>query len=425
MRALICLILSLIFFTAHTETSGSTIRPCKKRQLKLMTNSKRILEEISSKHNLEILKKSLRPKFKITKTALLGLESYIYLFGKMQKIDSIEIIDGNIVVCDATFSDGTIQFNFVWEKKKKKPQISYFYIRAVLINKKNEYSNYVDKLKKSINGKIGAMKTVCSWTYYGSITGTANRSLALRWYKLVAESGDPEAMRIYGSNLYSGKFITTDKDKAMEYIKKSAEKGDTEAHVLLGIAFKNELKFKESFRYFMKAAQKGDPYSECSIAYYYSLGAGVRQDKVKAEIWARKAVNQNYVPAMNLLAYILAQNENFCNEALRLIREALKDQPDRASYLDTYGFILFKQKKYKEALIQLLKAEKLSPDHPENIAHIGDVYFALHQTNAASKAWEKALELVQKNSELPENYRKQLIKGLKTKLKILEAVRTK
>lgn len=112
----------------------------------------------------------------------------------------------------------------------------------------------------------------------------------------------------------------------------------------------------------------------------------------------------------NDLGYIWADHDVKLPEAEKLIRKALdldrkrrKNNPklapeqdrDNGAYLDSLGWVLFKQKKYKEAKDTLLKAvADQTSQHIEIYDHLGDALFALGEREAAVKAWQKALEVV-------------------------------
>lgn len=112
----------------------------------------------------------------------------------------------------------------------------------------------------------------------------------------------------------------------------------------------------------------------------------------------------------NDLGYIWADHDIKLPEAEKLIRKALeldrkrrKNNPkitpeqmdrDNGAYLDSLGWVLFKQKKYKEAKDVLQKAvADQGSQHIEIYDHLGDVLLMLGEREAAQKAWQKALEV--------------------------------
>ena len=113
----------------------------------------------------------------------------------------------------------------------------------------------------------------------------------------------------------------------------------------------------------------------------------------------------------NDLGFVWADNDLKLDEAAKLIQDALDIDKKRqeqalkdgkidevketAAYLDSLGWVYFKQKKYKEALPLLKKA---SDDEEEGIHleiwdHLGDVYAAMEMKKEAVAAWQKGLTM--------------------------------
>ncbi len=110
----------------------------------------------------------------------------------------------------------------------------------------------------------------------------------------------------------------------------------------------------------------------------------------------------------NDLGYIWADHDMNLDEAEKMVRKALEEDrkrrkadpdlrpeedKDNAAYLDSMGWVLYKQKKYKEARKYLEDAVK-DPDgrHIEIYDHLGDVYKALGLKTEAAEAWKKGIE---------------------------------
>jgi tetratricopeptide (TPR) repeat protein len=91
-----------------------------------------------------------------------------------------------------------------------------------------------------------------------------------------------------------------------------------------------------------------------SIAQIYSE-AGMLD---KAEEYNRKALSLDPENPMrlNVLAYFLIDKDRNISEGLELVEKALQLRPDAYNYLDTKGWGLYKQGKYKEALEFLEKS---------------------------------------------------------------------
>ena len=61
--------------------------------------------------------------------------------------------------------------------------------------------------------------------------------------------------------------------------------------------------------------------------------------------------------------------------------------------LDTFGWILFKQKKGEKALDILKRASSLVPNSPIILYHFGAIYYAMGNKSAAKESFEKALSI--------------------------------
>jgi tetratricopeptide (TPR) repeat protein len=133
-------------------------------------------------------------------------------------------------------------------------------------------------------------------------------------------------------------------------------------------------------------------------------------DKAAEHLKALLAKDPDNPSYNNDLGYIWADNDMNLEEAERLIRKAidedrkrrqkanpnqkLEDSKDNAAYLDSLGWVLYKQKKYKEAKKYMEEAVK-DPEgqHIEIFDHLGDVLMALGEKSAAVAAWKKGIEV--------------------------------
>ena len=107
-------------------------------------------------------------------------------------------------------------------------------------------------------------------------------------------------------------------------------------------------------------------------------------------------LERNLFPTMarNNLAYLLAERqptpENLAR-AQKLSAEALEDNPEEPSFLDTQGWILCQQGNFARGKPFLEKAVAHSPEHPALLYHLGWCQAKLGETPAAREALQKAL----------------------------------
>lgn len=106
--------------------------------------------------------------------------------------------------------------------------------------------------------------------------------------------------------------------------------------------------------------------------------------------------------ACNYLGYMWADRGENLPEAEQLIRRALADEPTNGAFLDSLGWVLFRQGRHAEALRELLRATELLSDAPDPVVfeHLGDVYEMLGQQAEAASHWQKALALDPDNAAL-------------------------
>jgi len=104
------------------------------------------------------------------------------------------------------------------------------------------------------------------------------------------------------------------------------------------------------------------------------------------------AQHPNNARALNNLAATLSENGQL-DGALAAVKKALAIAPQNGMILDTYGWILFKQKQYRAAVDVLEKSASRLPEHPIVLYHLGAAYGAAGDATLARKHLEKALSI--------------------------------
>lgn len=107
---------------------------------------------------------------------------------------------------------------------------------------------------------------------------------------------------------------------------------------------------------------------------------------------------------LNNYAYFLSETGGDLDKALEMSKKAINGDPENPTYLDTYAWILFKRKEFKEALdtqlLALEKANQYGEENAEYYHHLGDIYFMNHEPELALENWKKALALDKDNALL-------------------------
>src|SRR5438477_7416687 len=154
-----------------------------------------------------------------------------------------------------------------------------------------------------------------------------------------------------------------------------------------------------------------------SARFYFDYGAAAEQAGLydKAADLFKKSIAvdpSNSADAHNYLAYMWAEHSAHLDEAEQMIKLALQADPNNGAYIDTLGWLEFRQGKFDQALADLLRAaQKLTHDDPVVLEHIGDTCAKLDKSAQALDAWQKALNLDPKNKKLADK-----IDNAKTKM---------
>jgi tetratricopeptide (TPR) repeat protein len=110
--------------------------------------------------------------------------------------------------------------------------------------------------------------------------------------------------------------------------------------------------------------------------------------------------------SLNALGYTLADRTDRYAEAAKLIKKALKLDPESAAIIDSYGWVLYRQGEYDEALKQLQRAYEMLKD-PEVVSHIVEVLSKLGRDDEARQTLADAEVL------FPDN---ELLKGTRERI---------
>lgn len=113
---------------------------------------------------------------------------------------------------------------------------------------------------------------------------------------------------------------------------------------------------------------------------------------------------------LNNYSYSLSERGLQLERSEKMSKRALEKEPNNSSYLDTYGWILFRMEKYKDALIYVKKAVDLRDAVGGNGSvlneHLGDIYFRLGDKENALLFWNQALKMNPDNNEVKEKIKK-------------------
>lgn len=102
---------------------------------------------------------------------------------------------------------------------------------------------------------------------------------------------------------------------------------------------------------------------------------------------------------LNNYSYYLALRKTNLEKAERMSAQLIKNNPENATYLDTYAWVLYVREKYKDARKVMEKAIGTGMASATHFEHYGDILFKLGDVENAVKQWEKARTMLTTSSE--------------------------
>jgi tetratricopeptide (TPR) repeat protein len=144
-----------------------------------------------------------------------------------------------------------------------------------------------------------------------------------------------------------------------------------------------------------------------ALLYARALAWERRDDIARAEADFRKILvaQPDNVATLNALGYTLADRTTRYAEALELIDRARVAEPDNPAIVDSYGWVLYRLGRVRDALPQLRRAYVLQKD-PEIAAHLGEVLWVSGDKVEARHYFDEARRLDPDNRALQRALRK-------------------
>jgi len=185
-------------------------------------------------------------------------------------------------------------------------------------------------------------------------------------------------------------------DEAVKVLRSQLTKSAADREIYLNIAqvYERGRRYKEAEEAARIAeALPGQPRDNEMV--WFLLGAIYERQKFydRAEVEFKKAldVNPRNAPVLNYYGYMLGDLGIRLDEAEALVQRALKEDPHSGAYLDSLGWIYFRENKLAEAEATLRKAVQRESHDATIRSHLADVYAKSGRTDLAAIEWEKSL----------------------------------
>jgi len=109
---------------------------------------------------------------------------------------------------------------------------------------------------------------------------------------------------------------------------------------------------------------------------------------------------------LNNYSYLLSENNRDLHKALEMVQQAIREEPENSSFLDTFGWVHFKLGNLEQALTNIRKSVGKDPGNAEVLDHLGDVYLKMGNVELAIKSWQNALKNDKENESIKEKLNK-------------------
>jgi tetratricopeptide (TPR) repeat protein len=185
-------------------------------------------------------------------------------------------------------------------------------------------------------------------------------------------------------------------DEAVKILRSqlAQSEGDRDIYVNIAQVYERGRRYKEAEAAALTAeAIPGQPRDNEMV--WFLLGAIYERQKFydRAEVEFKKAlaVDPKNAPVLNYYGYMLGDLGIRLDEAEAFVQRALKEDPNSGAYLDSLGWIYFRENKLAKAEDTLLKAVARESHDATIRSHLGDVYAKSGRMDLAATEWEKSL----------------------------------
>lgn len=289
---------------------------------------------------------------------------------------------------------------------RMKPQMEGLYRELALIYFQQKKNPEALSLLRNALKQVDPQNSIVNFCYnFGKLYESVGmEDQALEFYRLAGTSKtvwpDP-FIRI--ASIY----MKNDMPKALKTIDRALEKMPDEPKLLflMGLLYSNDRQFEKAIAAFQRTEKtvekSGNKEEENRLNPVFYINYGSAYEKSgqfkNAEDVFRKCLKMypDSHEVLNYLAYMWAEQDRNLDEGLLYVNKAISLSPDNGAYVDTLGWIYYKQKKYNQALEQIKKANEMTKNDATIVEHLGDIYFALQEKEKAISLWKQSFILDQ------------------------------
>ena len=241
--------------------------------------------------------------------------------------------------------------------------------------------------------------------------------------KAIQIAPDNAAARL---QLVSYAWQNEDRDKVIALCKEARQYNPDEMafYYYQGIAYYQNSQLDEALDAFQNGigviTQQSDP--AIVSDFYAVMGDIMHQKGMDREAYAAYDSclqwKDDNIACLNNYAYYLSIKGEQLDKAEQMSYRTIKAEPKNATYLDTYAWILFMQKRYSEARIYIDQTLQNDSDTSAVLLeHAGDIYYHVGDTDKALVFWQQSLDraIAGNDKEIQGPRRQVLIRKIKLK----------
>ena len=250
---------------------------------------------------------------------------------------------------------------------------------------------------------------------YMNMKKMPNDSIRLVLEKALAMSPDNASVRM---QLVNYAWQAEDRDRIIDLCKTARQYNPDEMafYYYQGIAYYQKGELDNALNAFQNGIGVINSDSNPAIVsdFYAVLGDIMHQKGMENESFAAYdsclVWKDDNIGCLNNYAYHLSVKGIRLDEAERMSFRTVKAEPKNATYLDTYAWVLFKQKRYDEAQKYIDQTlENDSVPSAEVLEHAGDIYYHVGEKERAVEFWQKALDTAFEEKSKEQDGRQQVL----------------
>ncbi len=292
----------------------------------------------------------------------------------------------------------------------KEPALSYCYniaLRHIQAKQVRQAIPFFELMAEHAGERKARFQEILGELYVS--TGNFDKAADLLRKSAAANPDDP-GLAIKLAAVYSAQ----DYKKSIRFLESTAKKFKDNFPILYRLAMlysieKMNIKSIETFEKALRAWEESDNIEPPPMEFYLRYGAIMdKTGKPEQAIAIVKECLRKYPgshQAKNFIAYTWAENNTNLDKALVYVREALEAEPENGAYIDTLGWIYYKQGRFEKARDEIKTALELMGEDPVLLDHLGDIYRKLGKTQKALSNWEKSFILDPENKTTLEKLR--------------------